>query len=84
MEGLKSECIHQEPRTAEICTEQHRDYVNPVAPADFLAASAAARIERHRPLDDAAALAEKLGGDLGLDVETVRLEPQATARQAPP
>ena len=75
------------PRTLEPLEsvfQQHRDRVDAVAPADLLAACAAARIERDRPLDDAAALAQQLGRDLGLDVEAVRLERAGRARQAPP
>ena len=68
------------PPSAQAVLHQHGDGLHAVAPADLLALRAAARLEAHRPLDDAMAGAQQLGGDLRLDVEAVGFELAARAR----
>ena len=47
-----------------------------VAPADLLALRTAAGIEPDGQFQDRVPRAQQLRGDLGFDVETIRLEPQ--------
>src|SRR5688500_4296167 len=51
--------------------QQDLDRAHAVAPADLLALRAAARLETNRQLENRVAGPEQLGGDLGLDVESV-------------
>src|SRR5688572_27386682 len=51
--------------------QQYLDGAHAVAPADLLALRAAAWFETDRQLENRVAGPEQLGGDLGLDVESV-------------
>src|SRR6478672_6177710 len=70
-------------RLLEPVFDENADGMKAIAPADFLAAGAAAGIEVDGALDNPAPLAHQLRRDFRFDVETVRLEVEAARHRRP-